>query len=129
MSRVMHFEIHASDPERVIGFYHELFGWTFTSWDGPMEYWLISTGPADQPGMGGGLMRRQGPVAADGQPVNAFVCTVDVPNIDQAMEKLIALGGTIVVPKMAVPSIGWLVYFKDPDGNILGAMQVDPAAA
>ena len=30
---------------------------------------------------------------------------------------------------MAVPGIGWLAYFKDPEGNIFGAMQSDPTAA
>lgn len=129
MPRVMHFEIHATDPEQLIGFYRELFGWTFNTWGGPIEYWLIMTGPDDQPGINGGLMRRQGTAAANGQPVNAFVCTVDVPNLDESLEKLTSLGGTVVVPKMAVPGIGWLAYFKDPDGNIVGAMQVDPAAA
>lgn len=38
-------------------------------------------------------------------------------------------GGLIIVPKMPVPGVGWLLYFRDPDGNIHGAMQNDPAAA
>ena len=31
MSRVMHFEIHASDPQRLADFYSGLLGWTFGS--------------------------------------------------------------------------------------------------
>ena len=27
---VVHFEIHASEPQRLIDFYAELFGWKFT---------------------------------------------------------------------------------------------------
>ena len=30
---------------------------------------------------------------------------------------------------MPVKGISWLAYIKDPDGNILGLMQMDPAAA
>ncbi len=44
MSRVVHFEIHATDPERLVAFYTDLFGWTIQKWDGPMDYWLIHTG-------------------------------------------------------------------------------------
>lgn len=51
MSRVIHFEIHASDPECVQAFHRALFGWQFQSWGGPMEYWVITTGPATEPGI------------------------------------------------------------------------------
>ena len=55
MPRVVHFEIHAADPERAVNFYQTLFGWTFQKWEGPMDYWLIVTGPDDQRGINGGL--------------------------------------------------------------------------
>jgi predicted enzyme related to lactoylglutathione lyase len=76
MPRVVHFEIHAGDPERAVSFYQTLFGWNFQKWEGPMEYWMVITGPDDQPGINGGLMRRHGEL--DGQAVIAYVCTVDV---------------------------------------------------
>ena len=128
MPRLVHFEIHADDPDRASGFYGELFGWTFTRWDGPVDYWLITTGPDGEPGINGGLMKRMGPPPADGQPVNAFVCTVDVPDLDARVAKAMALGGTVAVPKMPVPGVGWLAYVRDLDGNILGLMQPDHAA-
>ena len=129
MPRIVHFEIHALDPERLAEFYRRLFGWTITKWDGPMEYWLIETGAKDAPGINGGLMRRQGGPPTDGQAVNAFVCTADVPSLDDVLTRLEGLGGRLALPRMAVPGIGWLAYVKDPDGNIMGAMQADPAAA
>lgn len=129
MPRIVHFEIHALDPERLAEFYRSLFGWKISKWDGPMEYWLIETGPKDEPGINGGLMRRQGGPPTDGQAVNAFVCTADVPSLDDVLARLEGLGGRIALPRMAVPGIGWLAYVKDPDGNIMGAMQSDPAAA
>ena len=58
MSRAVHFEIHASDPQALIGFYGELFGWTFNKWDGG-EYWVVHTGPDDKPGINGGLLPRR----------------------------------------------------------------------
>lgn len=50
MPRVVHFEIHAADPDRAIKFYEKCFDWTFQKWDGPMPYWLITTGPNDSQG-------------------------------------------------------------------------------
>ena len=72
--------------------------------------------------------RRQGPAAAEGQGVNAYVCTVGVDSVDQALGTAGELGGTVVVPKMPVPGMGWLAYVKDPDGNIVGMIQMDPSA-
>ena len=56
MPRVVHFEIHADQPERAVKFYKELFDWQFHKWEGPMDYWLIVTGPDGQPGINGGLI-------------------------------------------------------------------------
>ena len=127
MPRPIHFEIHATDPDRLIPFYSKLFAWTFTKWAGPADYWLITTGADTDPGINGGMVRRRGGPAADGQPVNAFVCTVGVDALDATLAASGEAGGTMAVPKMAVPGVGWLAYVKDPDGNILGLMQSDPS--
>ena len=126
MARVIHFEIHADNPERAILFYKSLFGWEFTKWAGPQPYWLIKTGAATQPGIDGGLVPRRGII--DGQAVIAFVCTVDTVSVDDSVKKAQAAGGTSVVPKMAIPGVGWLAYCKDTEGNIFGLMQADPKA-
>ena len=126
MPRVVHFEIHTGDPERAIKFYNSLFDWTFQKWEGPMEYWMVMTGPAEQPGINGGMLRRQGEI--DGQAVIAYVCTVDVADIDASTNTAVANGGQVVLPKMAIPGVGWLVYCKDTEGNIFGMMQNDPNA-
>ena len=128
MPRVVHFEIHADNPERAIPFYRALFGWEFQKWDGPMDYWMINTGSNPEPGINGGMIRRMGAGPLEGQAVNAYVCTVQVPAIDEYVGKISALGGVIALPKMPIPGIGWLAYAKDPEGNIFGMMQPDPAA-
>ena len=126
MPRVLHFEIHASDPERGIKFYEKVFGWTFQKWEGPMEYWLITTGPDSEPGINGGLMRRQGEI--DGQAVIAYVCTIGVADLDATMATVEANGGKVALPKMPIPGMGWLAYYKDTEGNIFGMMQPDESA-
>lgn len=126
MPRVVHFEIHAGEPARAAEFYTKVFDWTITKWEGPVDYWLVDTGAAEQPGINGGIVKRMGEI--DGQAVIAFVCTVDVDSIDKYSEKVLSNGGQNVVPKMAVPGVGWLAYFKDTEGNIFGIMQNDPNA-
>jgi uncharacterized protein len=128
MSRVIHFEIHASNPERAIAFYQKVFGWSFQKWEGPMPYWLVTTGSDDQPGINGGLLQRQGGEPVHGQAVNAYVCTIGVESIDKSISAAEANGATVAVPQMAVPGIGWLAYYKDTEGNIFGMMQADPSA-
>ena len=49
--------------------------------------------------------------------------------LTEAVEKIKALGGTIALPKMPIPHVGWLAYGKDTEGNIFGVMQADPNAA
>jgi hypothetical protein len=126
MSRPVHFEIHVADAERAIAFYTGVFGWTITKWNGPWEYWLISTG--EGPGIDGALVMRRGTLPVEGAAVNSFVITMDVPSCDATVAAIIKHGGTIAVPKMTIPGVGWLAYGKDPEGNIFGAMQNDPAA-
>ncbi len=126
MPRPIHFEIHAADPARAIAFYQKMFGWTFTAWEGPMPYWVVKTG--EGPGIDGGLLPRKGALTPDG-PVIAYVCTIDVPSLDDAMSKAMGLAAEVALPKQAIPGLGWLAYLKDPEGNIFGMMQNDPAAA
>ena len=129
MSRVVHFEIHASQPERSLAFYRALFGWTAEPWGPPGMYWLLRTGSAPEPGIDGGLMLRRGAPPVEGQAVNAFVCTIGVESASKSLARALELGGTEALPLMAIPGVGWLAYAKDPDGNIFGLMQSDPTAA
>jgi predicted enzyme related to lactoylglutathione lyase len=128
MPRVCHFEIHAENPERAVAFYQKVFGWEISKWSGPVEYWLIKTVPESQPGINGGLLRRHGGGPSDGQAVNSYVCTIDVPSVDEFLTRIQSAGGTQALPKMAVPGIGWLAYAKDTEGNIFGILQPDPTA-
>jgi uncharacterized protein len=121
MPRPMHFEIPANNPERAMDFYARALGWKFTKWDGPVEYWVIETGNASEPGINGGLMRKR-------HPDQPCVNTVAVENIDRTIQSIESSGGTMVVAKMPVPGVGWLAYCKDTEGYIFGVMQPDSSA-
>jgi uncharacterized protein len=126
--RVIHFEVHASDPDVLIAFYSELLDWRFVRQEA-MDYWLIETGPKDEPGIDGGLVRRPANAPGAGTPIDAFVCTIQVGWLDETLARATALGGRLALAKMAVPHVGWLAYISDPDGNIMGLLQPDQTAA
>jgi len=125
MGRVIHFEIHADDPQRAMRFYRELLGWTFDKW-GDFSYWLAKTGPADEPGIDGALMPRDATLGREG--IAAYVCTAAVADLDQALASARALGATVENDKRAVPGVGWHAYIRDTEGNLVGLMQEDETA-
>ena len=122
MPRPVHFEIPSDNPERAMAFYAAVFGWTFQKWDGPFPYRMVTTGPNTEPGINGGLMPRQ-------HPQQPCVNTINVADLAAATAAIEANGGVCAVPRMPVPGVGWLAYFKDLDGHIFGVMQMDPAAS
>jgi predicted enzyme related to lactoylglutathione lyase len=74
MNRIIHFEIHAGNPERAVKFYRDVFGWEINEWVMPGvqmkeedRYWLVTTGPVTESGINGGIVSRQGPAPVDGQ--------------------------------------------------------------
>ncbi len=121
MPRVVHFEIPPDDPENVAKFYSEIFGWKIEKWEGPVEYWLVTSGDDDEPGINGAIMRRD-----ELQP--NISNTIEVNSMDDTLNKIAAGGGTVLAPKMAVPGVGYAAYFQDTDGNRLGLMQPDTSA-
>jgi predicted enzyme related to lactoylglutathione lyase len=121
MSRVVHFDIYADNPERAVKFYTEVFGWKITKWEGPMEYWLVMTGPDDKPGINGGLGRRE-------DPADRTINTIDVPSVDDFAAKISGAGGRVLVPKVAIPGVGWFAMCLDTEGNKFGLMEEDPSA-
>lgn len=119
MGRVIHFEIQADDPERAAEFYQQAFGWAIQNWGGPVDYWLATTGPDEEPGINGTITRRMNP---------GTVNTIDVASFDEAAQKIVEAGGKVTTPKRAVPGIGWMTYCKDTKGNTFGIMQNDLSA-
>jgi predicted enzyme related to lactoylglutathione lyase len=117
MSRVVHFEIPADNPERAMKFYSRIFDWKIEKWAGPMDYWLVTTGTKEIPGIDGAIMPR-------GQN-SCVIDTIDVPSVDEYIDKITANGGSIVQPKTAIPGMGYLAYFRDTEGNTLGIYQTD----
>lgn len=70
MPKVTHFEIYADDLKRAIKFYKNVFGWEAKKWDGPMDYWMITTDSDKEPGINGAVMERPEPNKCDDASIN-----------------------------------------------------------
>ena len=117
---VQHFAINCADVERGRRFYEAVFGWKSSAW-GPPGFYQMDTG-----GVQGALQKRREIVA--GKPMYGFECSIGVEDIDATSKAVLAAGGKIVMPKVTIPTVGTLIFFEDPEGNIAGAMQYDSDA-
>jgi predicted enzyme related to lactoylglutathione lyase len=131
---IVHFEIPAGNPGKLSKFYQDVFGWQAQKWDMPgeggqtMEYWGIRTvesnemGIPNEPGaINGAIHQRMGP---EQHPVNY----INVPSIDEYLQKATSQGAKQLVAKTPVPQMGYFAQFEDPEGNTMGLWQNDPNA-
>ena len=121
-NNVKHFSVNADDVGRARKFYENAFGWQFTPW-GPPDFFLIRTGTDQDPGLHGALQKRREIVS--GKRMFGFECTIGVSSIDETIAAVEASGGKIIMPKFHIPTVGTLIFFEDPEGNTVGAMQYD----
>jgi predicted enzyme related to lactoylglutathione lyase len=118
MSKVIRFEINVEDPERVAQFYREVFGWEVEERPGPVASWRITAGPEDEPGINGTIV--QMPAADPGT-----WHFVEVPSVDEFLDKVVAAGGKVFATKRAISCEGWDAYVQDPAGNVFGLFERD----
>ena len=121
MARPIHFEIDALDPQRSAKFYEGVFGWKVEKWQGPTDYWLFTTGPAEEGGIDGAVAMREGD-----RPTT--VNTIGVESIDDALALVTKHGGKITTPKHPIPGVGYFAYCEDTEGVPFGVMQSNPEA-
>lgn len=118
MWRVKFFDVSADDPQRAMDFYSKVFGWKFKKWNGPFDYWLVMTGDENEPGIDGGIAKREDP--------NATIMNfIDVPKVDDAANSVTEHGGKVIQEKQTIPGVGYMMIIQDTEGNMFGLMQED----
>lgn len=122
MPKVIHFEVPAENPKRAVRFYEKAFGWKFNKYGAEeMDYWLVTAGEDKEPGINGAIIKKD-----ESHPTT--INTISVSSFEEAVEKIKAEGGKVLGPKMTVPSVGYMTYCKDTEGNLFGIMQMDSSA-
>jgi predicted enzyme related to lactoylglutathione lyase len=121
MAKVVQFEINTEHPEELAEFYRKLFGWAIEKRPGPIASWRIAAGPDGEPGIDGGLLHM--PTANPGT-----WHVVQVPSVDEYLEKVVAVGGQVFASKRAITGKGWDAYIQDREGNVFGIFEADEEA-
>lgn len=118
MPRFVHIDIAADDPQRAADFFSKVFGWSVQKLEGPIPYWLLSTSHPSEGGLaiGAGVAYRE-------ELWQSVTPTIGVPSADEYADKITAAGGAIVRPKTLIAGIGYLVTFRDTEGNVFAILE------
>jgi predicted enzyme related to lactoylglutathione lyase len=106
--RVTLFHLSGDEPEAIISFYEEIFGWEFEKAQSPRPAWFIRTGDDTEPGINGMLHTRE----RDATVVN----TIEVDDMESAVAQIEKRGGRIL-DRRKIPGAGELSLFRDPENN------------
>ncbi len=116
MGRVIHFDISADNVERAIKFYQGVFDWKIVKARGPLEYWLVSTGTENDPGIDGGIAPRRA-------AWQRITCFVEVKSLAKSLAKARTHGGRVLQPKTVIFGEGYIAACEDTEGIIIGVME------
>lgn len=126
IGQLSHFAINADDVARARRFYEQVFGWTFDAW-GPPGFFQINTGGNGQSPVRGALQPRR--ELKPGSPTIGFECSIAVDDVDRIAAEVTKSGGRVIMEKTAIKGVGYLIFFEDSEGNVVGAMDYDRSAA
>ena len=124
--QLSHFAINADDMARAQQFYEQVFGWSFEAW-GPPGFFQINTGGDARSAVRGALQQRR--ELKPGSPTIGFECSIAVDDVDRIAADVTRSGGRVIVEKTAIMGVGYLIFFEDSEGNVVGAMHYDQSAA
>ncbi len=112
---LVHWELMVGDLEKGKKFYSSVFDWEIEESSFP-GYAMIKTG-ADP---GGAMMAKP-----DAAPLPSLNTYFGVHDVEATLAKATAAGGTLLIPKTAIPGVGYWASFTDPDGILIGVFQMD----
>ena len=118
---VTHFEIYGDEPEKLAEFYRSVLGWHTEHIPG-LSYWRAFPQANESDPLHGGFTHRAIP------GLNGWLLYVNVASVDETVELVERLGGSVVRRKTAVPRVAWVTIVADPANNIFGVWQSDPTA-
>ena len=123
-NKLTHFAIHAEDVQRARDFYSSVFAWDFKEYGGAPGFCQIV--PRGEAHPIGAIQSRRYNVLPD--PLHGFECSISVDDLEATERAVESAGGVIVMKKTAIPHVGWVSKFRDPEGNVVDAVMYDPAA-
>jgi predicted enzyme related to lactoylglutathione lyase len=108
------YELMSPDANASKAFYEAVIGWTIHPADpGGMDYRMIDTGNGD---FAGGLMNMTPEMKAGGARPR-WLIYIGVDDVDAAVAKINAAGGSLQMPAVDMPGVGRMAFVTDPQGN------------
>lgn len=124
-NKMTHFAIHIDDMERARKFYDKVFDWGFNSY-GQDDFLQIKADKSENGELIGAMQaRKYSPV---NEKIIGLECSIGVENIEDIIEKVKDSGGQVLMPKTAIPYVGWVAKFLDTEGNLFCGIQYDNSA-
>lgn len=124
-NKLTHFAIHIDNIDRAKKFYAEVFEWGFNSY-GQDDFLQIKADKSEDGELIGAMQsRKYSPVT---EKVIGLECTIGVENIEEIIERVKSNGGQVLMPKTAIPYVGYIAKFLDTEGNLICGMQYDNSA-
>jgi predicted enzyme related to lactoylglutathione lyase len=115
------FDIAADDIGRAKKFYSSLFGWKIQPIPGLADDYLhIDTGGNDATPDGGLTSRK-----CEGHGITNYI---HVASVNRSAAKVEKLGGKILMPKTAVPKMGYFAVCLDTEKNAFALWELSPTA-
>ena len=123
MNPVVHFEMPATDRERMAKFYTSAFGWKAELLGPEMgDYVMVTTAPEGTPNaINGGFYPKK-----PDWPAQVPSVVISVDDIRDAMKKVTDAGGNVLGEPMEIPGVGQYVSFFDTEGNRVSILQPLP---
>lgn len=110
---VIRFEIGCKDSPSISAFYQKAFGWSLTPGEFTTE---VDTHTAQ--GIPGAI------TALGHEPHQYVTVYIEVPDIAEACENIVALGGAVTVGPVDIPGDkGRFAWFTDPESNMLALFE------
>lgn len=122
-----YFDLTVNDVGQARAFFEKIFDWRFERFPMPYEYYRIEAGPANEPGIDGGVGALKDFPIVGGTPSTTL--TVPVADLNATLAKIEASGGHVIEARIAIPGIGWYATCAEPGGLRFGVIQEDPRAA
>ena len=120
VNRPVWFDLSTSDLEAAKSLYAELFGWSYQSFGEEMGHYTM----AFREGRAAAAVAPKMPGQEDG-PVT-WTVYFGVTDINAAVARVTAQGGSMLVPPMAIPGSGHMAIAVDLGGAVFGLWQADP---
>ena len=124
-NKMTHFAIHVDEIERAKKFYNGVFEWGFNSY-GQEDFLQIKADKSENGELIGAMQSRKYSPVPD--KIIGLECTIGFENIDDTIEKVKSNGGQVLMPKTAIPYVGYIAKFLDTEGNLICGIQYDNSA-